>query len=239
MIIDKTYFINLDKRVDRLEEFMERAELTNLYNFNNIFRFSAIDAKQIGKNIYEFDPFENRLINNYPKTRTGEYKGELGCFLSHYQLLKRVAYDNELLDIGIVCILEDDCHFNQDFYNRLYNLQKPPDMDFMYLGGRFTPDFIPPFLLNKKGNGDIFLKYKNTLLLKGFNFDRTTTGYLVTKKGALKLLTLIQNYIMTTKEYIAIDRLYEQFRTMIDAYDLFPHTLYSPADYKSDIQNDH
>jgi hypothetical protein len=77
-IVKAQWCINLDRRPDRWEDFQKRVP-----SCLSVQRFSAVDAKNIEWD--PNDPFESIL----PKKQFGEqgqYRGEIGCLLSHYRL---------------------------------------------------------------------------------------------------------------------------------------------------------
>mgnify|MGYP001218210219 CR=1 FL=1 len=93
--IDRIFFINLDRRTDRLEEITKELKT---YNFPNdkIERFSAIEFQKDGR---------------------GE-EGAIGCSMSHLEILKislKKGYEN-------ILVLEDDFKFIVDKENFNKNL---------------------------------------------------------------------------------------------------------------------
>ena len=83
--------------------------------------------------------------------------GQIGCFISHLLLWKKMIDEN----IEYMFILEDDALFSCEF-NRIYNyIQKNIDKyndGILYLGGRFDNNFKP---INKD-----FYKHINQYIYK-------------------------------------------------------------------------
>lgn len=114
--VSRSYLINLDRREDRLENFMKNIEEKKLV-FSNLERFSAIDAKTL------HDEYINSIIDISARKGTfgkREYheelngKGSVGCYLSHFTLWRRC------LELGQpILIMEDDINFVDGFMEKL------------------------------------------------------------------------------------------------------------------------
>ena len=121
----KTFVINLESRKDRLEAFKE-----NNLKYISYERFEAvngydIDYKKLTENEYDTDHNWIDPILETPITR-----GEIGCFLSHYNLWQRCIESNEPF-----LILEDDAIIGDKFsYDELYKLIRDEKYNFIYLG---------------------------------------------------------------------------------------------------------
>lgn len=114
--VNRSYLINLDRRKDRLENFMKNVKEKGLV-FENLERFSAIDAKTLD------DQYINSIIDisarkgafgkrEYHEELNG--KGSVGCYLSHITLWRRC------LDLGQpILIMEDDINFVENFMDKL------------------------------------------------------------------------------------------------------------------------
>lgn len=110
--VDQVYVINLDRREERWDHVKSQLETYNI----EAERFSAVDG-------YE-----------HPKrNEVGISRGELGCSLSHKQVLE----DAKENDYGSICVFEDDIIFEDGFKWRFeeYYDQLPDDWGFVYLGG--------------------------------------------------------------------------------------------------------
>ena len=133
--INKIYAINLDESIERFNHLKQKAKKFNL----NVNRFVAINGKKV--NIFEKEKELNLKISKTLK------KGNLGCALSHYTLIKSLKNSKD----DYVLILEDDVIFDDKFHNINKILNKIDfDFDMLFLGGcniygsLFKKDFIKP-----------------------------------------------------------------------------------------------
>jgi GR25 family glycosyltransferase involved in LPS biosynthesis len=164
--IDKIYYINLDKRIDR-KKIME--EQFNKFNIINYERVSAIcpffnkkyDNDFIDSQIEIFlnnkllvndliDGYDIKYIldldKNYIKSKSKINRrkyilGALGCKMSHIKIYKKAKNYNNIL------ILEDDALFHDNFnehFSKLINNIKDIDYDMVWLA---------PNWLYKNNNG--------------------------------------------------------------------------------------
>ena len=118
--ISKSFFINLDRRTDRLD---------HIYKTLPFYaeKFSAVDAKELELN--------KEIKQLFPDTYNKLTKAEIACALSHYRLWKQLSQDK---DADNYLILEDDVVLESGFVN-LWNLKindfLPNDFMLVYLGG--------------------------------------------------------------------------------------------------------
>ena len=130
----KTYVINLPNRAERMNTF----ELLNAPYLKNIQyeRFDAIDGKKITydelkKLGYDTD---SNWIDPILKTRLTS--GEVGCFLSHYNLWKKCIE----LDVPI-CVLEDDGIISGNLFDDMDELLE--SYNFIYFGWKEMEESLP------------------------------------------------------------------------------------------------
>lgn len=107
-IVDQAFFINLDRRPDRL------AHIRNELAKNNILakRFAAIDGNN---------------IDLYPRLS----RGAAGCLESQRSIIQ-MGIDN---NYDAIAVFEDDAFFVEDFENKFSNFysQVPDDWQFIFL----------------------------------------------------------------------------------------------------------
>jgi len=120
---DGIFFINLDRRKDRLEQITKQLNIVEI----NAERISAIDGN-------ELDP-DPKIGNGW------NHKGVAGCALSHrkiIQLAKSRGYKNFL-------VIEDDTIFSDTFGEDLkfFMKQIPDDWDMIYFGGNHLGGLKP------------------------------------------------------------------------------------------------
>src|SRR6056300_220717 len=119
----KKIVLNLARRQDRKSKFNER----NIDKLTNYQFATAIDGKQLDVNrLYQQgvmtqqgwrDPFHNRKIR----------KGEIGCFLSHWNAWQTCINEKEP-----IMVLEDDAIISDDF-DEFEILKLTNEYDFIYL----------------------------------------------------------------------------------------------------------
>ena len=119
--ISKSFFINLDRRKDRLD---------HIYKNTPFFteRFPAVDSKSLELTDEIKKLFPNGL---YLKKK----KSEIACALSHYRLWKQLVEDK---NADNYLILEDDVVFEKGFtkfWNSVWSNHIPQDYYLLYLGG--------------------------------------------------------------------------------------------------------
>lgn len=120
---DGIFFINLDRRADRLELIKNQLSSVGI----EAERISAVDGE---------------LLNPDPKIGNGwNHKGVAGCALSHrkvIQLAKERGYNSFL-------VIEDDTIFSEDFLLKinLFLKQVPENWDMLYFGGNYLSPLTP------------------------------------------------------------------------------------------------
>ncbi len=138
---------------------------------------SKLNIPQLQKEGKIKSPWDTYRYNNEHDTNKKQkiLNGEVGCFLSHQQLLQKIS--NQSFD-GWTVIFEDNLlltpHFTDDLNKILPEL--PHDIDIVYLGNTHQHDC-------KKG------VYKNNLCYPDTPYG--TQSYMVNKKSAKKILDLI------------------------------------------------
>lgn len=195
--IDQIWLINLDRRRDRLEGFMQRhPEMAGRIN-----RLSAYDGKSL-----ELTPELARLFlpNNFQW-----HKPTMGCALSHLALWQKLAGEPD--QNASYLILEDDALLAPCW---LPTVEKafisgkiPPDWEIVYLGG-----ILPKY--RKHFDGNIELVNRSIARVKaGCVFGKNPPGYyhfcayayLLSKRGAMRILEIIKrgNGIWMQADFLA------------------------------------
>jgi glycosyl transferase family 25 len=170
-----TLVVNLERRPDRYEKFMERLRI--VHPTLPCSRFNAVDGKRLVST-----PQLQRLFdgNDYNMTI-----GAVGCALSHICL----CIDLLASEFNACCVFEDDAEFPDDFQDKfntiISNLSKTWDL--VYLGHHLRKQFIDP-------NAS-----KDYLRIEQWNYDMSklfsmggTFGYIISRTGAKKLLDFIE-----------------------------------------------
>uniref|UniRef100_A0A2A4JRR4 Glycosyl transferase family 25 domain-containing protein n=1 Tax=Heliothis virescens TaxID=7102 RepID=A0A2A4JRR4_HELVI len=165
---NEIYMINLDRRTER-RELMEM-------NFKelgmDVKHFKAVDGRDLDMN--NLKDLSITLMPNYedPYHKRPMKAGEVGCFLSHYYIWKEVVEKRH----KIALVLEDDIHFVPYFRSRFLRLMREIeqlDWDLVYIGRKILLD-----------DEEQYATEHTTRPL----YSYWTLGYLISEKGARKLL---------------------------------------------------
>jgi len=216
MIIDRIFVINLKSRTDRLKNIKVLINQLEL-DKNKIEIFEAVVGKDIPNeeinkilSISSLDTLYNQP-SNHKDIRT---KGGIGCYLSHYKIWEKMINQN----LDNIIIIEDDIITDADAaeFNAYIN-SIPNDYDIGILSW-FKLWFD---LLNNPNKNIIINKYWN-------QYDSINVfsgaGYLVSKKGAQKLIknafpicyqvdaymNILNNVDKDFVRYIAVESLFNQ-----------------------------
>lgn len=176
-LFNKIYYINLDRRPDREEHIIQQLEKVNLLNIST--RVTAIDGKLI-----DLSSMPNNLIteagiqdalDKSKRVYVPLTIGGIGCALSHRNIWLDIINNN----VSSALILEDDSSFSDDFSQKLQMLEEniPTNYDMIFLGyHRTSIKYLSHIIINKY--------FKKPLKIFGL------FGYVVSKKGAAKLLKM-------------------------------------------------
>ncbi|CAH8874653.1 unnamed protein product [Trichobilharzia szidati] len=168
---DEIYFINLQRRTDR------RVKMEYMFDQlgMSVKRYEAVDGKNLS--LEKLDELHIKQLPGYtdPYHKRSLKYGEIGCFLSHYNIW------NEMVSRGYqrVLILEDDLRFIPAFINNLNKVvreadENVPGWDLLYIGRK---------RMSKKEK-----RVQNTTSLVHPDYTYWTLGYILNINGAQKLL---------------------------------------------------
>lgn len=96
----KTYLINLDKDVERLEFFASTFQRLGM----SFERVPGIDGRQVGEADYQ------AFMRDRPRRGKPWLRGQMGCFLSHLAVWEKIARGPE----RFCAVFEDDVHVSDD-----------------------------------------------------------------------------------------------------------------------------
>lgn len=201
------YYINLDRRPDRNQKFIN--DIKDTIFKDNYQRFSAVDGKQIAKN--------NVYFNRYHRFDLQHKSGWIGCAESHIALWKICVEKNRHM-----LIFEDDPVFKPG-YNKNMKIaltHLPKEYDIVY------------FHVNNKVEHIPYSNYFDKIIKHNYS----TTNYIVSPRGAKKLLEHLSPYKPSNQIDILITKITEQ--GWISAYIFMLPTIYTIQDYsESDTQS--
>ena len=145
------------------------ANLDNLNIRHEI--INAVDGAQL-----DLFAYKDRLNLELSKKLFGRplTAGEIGCYLSHYQLWERIVAES----IPYAVVLEDDVRCNEDFMNVIADIVRCPwlwDVVQLYALFRRTYRIVSPVAEKYR-----LLQYKRSSV--------TTSGYCITLSAAEKLI---------------------------------------------------
>ena len=171
--ISKAFFINLDRRIDRLEHVNKSLPFSAE-------RFPAIDAKNLELN--------EEIKKIFGKNLQKFTKAEIACSLSHYKLWKNLTLDR---DADNYLILEDDAVFKEgftNFWNQVFSKHIPENYNLIYLGG-CQPWNKPHYhKALEKYNNYFFNIKRNDFFTKNDHFWHMNASSYILSKTAASLL---------------------------------------------------
>ena len=175
--ISKCFFINLDRRTDRLDHIEE-----NLPFFAE--RFEAIDGKSLQLN--------DKIVSLFPETYFKFSKAEIACALSHFKIWEKLVNDDES---DSYLILEDDVCFKDGFasyWNQGFREHVPQDFSIIYLGG-CQPWNRPYYKYVCEPENKFFNRIKkNDFFSKDDHYwHMNASSYIISKKAAVDLCSRI------------------------------------------------
>ena len=225
-IVVPTYVINLARRPDRWDTFVENASGIKSLAYNRVL---AIDGSNLEPTLRLQRIFDN---NDYNMRR-----GMVGCAMSHLSLyiaLLKTPFD-------AFCILEDDVEFTPRFDTKLQSVCDQIqciDWDMVYLGHHLREEYINDESYDKTMMPRIEKWDRHTSLARSLG---GTGGYLISRPGIEKLLTFIEKTGMTN----GIDTVQQKAADDMNIIYVVPHLIYSECVRKdhthvdSDIQRDY
>jgi len=209
------FVINLKRRPDRLELFRSKCPLTNytiIHGFDG--KHASLESKK-----------EQDLLVKFSNLKPGEE----GVFISHLRIFQKIVTDK----IPFAFIMEDDAIFCEEFSKKCIEVlsEVPHDTDILYIGGRFTPDFI---MTNGIKVSEHIIKHTRPFSF-GIVCDRTMHAYILSYKMAE---LLVNTFKSTNSINTAIDDwiLRISIQNSIEIYNANPLLCHSPILSDSDIR---
>lgn len=185
----KIFMVNLVRRDERRKKMEKNFDLLGM----EVEHFAAVDGKTMSEEWIkqqgiEFMPGFVDPYHDRPMTY-----GEIGCFISHYMIWKKMIEEN----LELVLILEDDVKFEPYFRGRVANVlvqvkNTKKTFDLLYFGRK---------ALSHKDES--YIDGSTNLVEVGYSY--WTLGYVLTLQGAKKLLDQNpQKKMVPVDEYLPI-----------------------------------
>ncbi|XP_022122338.2 glycosyltransferase 25 family member [Pieris rapae] len=180
------FMINLERRKKRRD--LMNASFVELGIVSKWFK--AIDGKSLTKEDI-IKKYNIKLLPNYedPYHKRPMKAGEIGCFLSHYFIWKKIVENH----YNTTLILEDDIHFVPYFKEKFLTVLqeiRQIDWDLLYIGRKILLDDEEPFVT------------EHTVKPK---YSYWTLGYVLRESGAKKLLAADPlSKLLPVDEYLPI-----------------------------------
>ncbi|XP_061095438.1 procollagen galactosyltransferase 2 [Conger conger] len=173
MGFDEIFLINLKRRLDRRTRMLDTLGTLGI----QVTLTEAVDGKAL--NTSQLQALGIEMLPGYKDPYSGRVltRGEIGCFLSHYNTWTQVVERG----LESVLVLEDDVRFEPRFKNRLMTImesmkQADLDWDLMYVGRKRMQVSQP----------EHSVEGVNNLVVADYSY--WTLGYALSLQGAKKLL---------------------------------------------------
>ena len=168
----KIFVVNLDKDTERFSKFIQHYDASDMKSIP-IERYPAINGKDVASDKWLTDDALNEMYltekNGYRTHHHSLTRGGVGCFISHYNLAKKLTTDKNATEY---LIFEDDTNILHKTGSKMNELLENAPNDW---------DIILFYTIRAVGHSenDHFNKMKS---FWGMN------GYIINKKGAQKLI---------------------------------------------------
>jgi GR25 family glycosyltransferase involved in LPS biosynthesis len=216
--IDEYFFVNLDRREDRLEYIKGQIKKSTILS-NNIKKWTGIDGREVNPDWIPSSIITKRAYNDItsglPNSRgLSLTPGGLGFYLTHTKIFDYCVETNKT-----IFIMDDDIDVNLDFDREIEEVvaELPHTFDFCYLGYYDTQYQKIP--------------YSNKLFVPKGQFCGPH-GYIISPKGAKKLLQMIYPI-----DY-QLDSVLYAFQGKVEYYAVYDRLATYVDTYPTDIQNE-
>lgn len=178
MKLDNTpiYVINILDKEESIEKTkILKDSLKDMGCFDNV---HFLNTMTYGNVMDDDRLFMDIKTNSYNNDSTAFH--QFGCFLSHYKTWKMLSESEN--DNAI--IFEDDVIFKEDFVKDFNNIETPNDFDILLVGGTILT-------LDTSITGTYIPKFE--LWVNNIPNSHTTEAYILSKKGANKIINHLKN----------------------------------------------
>lgn len=213
--IKHTFVINLDHQKDRLN-----AITKNLVEFEIPFsRIPGVYGKDVDQKMRS--SFCNMACSN----------GMLGCYQAHVNVWKTILSHSEYKDTDVFLVLEDDSRLNNESVEVINSVAgQAADFGFDVLSLwnplHYLPKSCTPLVKKNKRKDQVGKKEKETkekeYRVCAHPFLLTTSGYIVTRKGAENTLNALGE---KSKYHVDVCMLFAMWFRKIKYYALWPNVI--------------
>ena len=188
--IDRFYYINLDRRPDRNEHFLNQCKIHNL-PIDKVQRFAGLDGKT-----YQFSNDELRLFQNADFRYHPNRPFLMGNQLSHYYILKDVVENN----YNYAIIFQDDAVLKDNFLQHVNNIMDNlPSEELEMINIGFHKHAVGkhciPYDLNQDFDPNMIESMTNEYICKlKPSVNPCSLVYIVSRKSCENFINYIETY---------------------------------------------
>jgi GR25 family glycosyltransferase involved in LPS biosynthesis len=181
--VDKLYYINLKKRVDRREHFKKECEKVGIPE-TKIVRFEAFDGSD-----YEFKEEDLKLFTKANYIGKSFEKKVIGNQLSHFYILKEMIEKN----YNYIIIVQDDVVFRNGFLDYIEDIMNhiPENSEIINIGFHTYAYYAHFVAWDLEADNDIEKlgsPVNDFICQLNHNINPCSLAYIVTRDGALQLV---------------------------------------------------
>ena len=188
MKVNKFYYINLDKRPNRNEHFLEQCKRENIPT-DKIKKFTAIDGDS-----YSFAPDEIKLFEKSDLNNHWFAKRIMGNQLSHYYIMKDIIKNKYEYSV----VFQDDAILRESFVDYLNDIldNLPKNSEMVNIGFHKYASGANFVRWDLKGENDHSILAQKRLnkqvcILKE-NINPCSLAYILTLKGAKNMVSFFE-----------------------------------------------
>lgn len=213
-IYDKVYLMNLKRRPDRLDNFLDHYKVSDMKH-NKIIKFDAIDGSKLDVSKVPLTELARAELQQLKTTgfRTKHYqltKGAIGCYLSHVKIWENILKNN----YEITLVFEDDAQVPVDLNQKIHDEMRfiPTDWDIILYG----------YICKKCMKYDQYNEVERFML---------THCYMIKKEAIVKILKSNTLFPITQQ----IDALMSELSSIVNIYTV-KEKLVKQFESRTDIQ---
>lgn len=211
-LFDQVYLINLKRRPDRLNNFMEHYNASDMSQIQFV-KFEAIDGSQLNIERVPLSELARAELKEIENTgfRSKHYqltKGAIGCYLSHVKIWEDIMQKG----YNIALILEDDAKVPSDILDKINRsiVDIPVDWDIVLLG----------YLCNKCVSYNNYKKVERFMLTHSYLITRTGIDKILQTKSLFPITQQIDSYMSELSSVLNIytvdSKIVRQFNSRTD-----------------------